>query len=50
MEKMKLELEILKQNETDKQREHELKKLEVELKESWPKLKRKWSSKEQLQI
>ena len=27
MEKMKLEVELLKQNEIDKQREHELKKL-----------------------
>ena len=31
MEKMKLELEMLKQNEKDKQREHEQKILEVEL-------------------
>ena len=45
MEKVKLELEILKHNEIDKQREHELKKLEVGLK-----LKRKWSLNEQLQI
>ena len=30
MEKMKLELEMLKQNEIDKQREHEQKILEVE--------------------
>ena len=45
MEKMKLELEILRQNEIDKQREHEVKKLEVGLK-----LKKKWSLNEQLQI
>ena len=32
MEKMKLELEMLKQNEIDKQHEYELKMLEMELK------------------
>ena len=47
---MKLELELLKQNEIDKQREHEQKILEVELeaKRKMTQTERKWSSREQL--
>ena len=50
MGKMNLELEMLKQNEKVKQCEHEQRilKVELEAKRKMPKLKRKWSSKEQL--